>query len=161
MNNFKDTIIKVAQEIDYPQMLKLLNELAKHENTTSQLTLSKLKKCLQNTNPKLEILVAKNDDVVIGCALFYRGFDVLSASYGSHISDIIVQENARNNGVGKKLMQAISNHTINQGGQWLSWTVDKRNEMAKNFYLSHGGEVINVDFMAMGITNMKILLRKS
>ena len=93
-------------------MLKLLHELAKHENATSQLTISKLKQSLQNANPKLEILVAKNDDVVIGCALFYRGFDVLSASYGSHISDIIVQKNARNNGVGKKLMQELENFAL-------------------------------------------------
>jgi GNAT superfamily N-acetyltransferase len=160
--NFNDdiTIIPV-QPSDYKYIIELLHELSKHENTISQLNIVQLKKAMQADNPKLEALVAKHCDDVIGCVLFYRGFDVLSASYGFHISDIIVAQNMRGNGVGSKLISYLSEHGLKQGLQWLSWTVDAHNEKAKNFYLSLGATVINVNFMAMGASAMKILLAKS
>ncbi len=152
--------INHAQMLDYPHIIRLLNILAKGEEMSCMLNVAQLAGALQCDNPKLEALVAKDDGQVFGCALFYRGFDVLSASYGTHISDIIVHEDIRGQKIGRKLMQKISEYTVENGGEWLSLTVDKRNARAKNFYLSIGAELINVDFMAMGITNMRILMEK-
>jgi ribosomal protein S18 acetylase RimI-like enzyme len=154
------TIIQPAIYHDYPQIIRLLQMLAHEEGMMCMLDVTKLKLALECGKPKLEIIVAKQTGKTIGCALFYRGFDVLSASHGSHISDIIVDKSARNQQIGTKLMGAIAQHTANEGGQWLSLTVDKANMRAKNFYLELGTEMINVDFMAMGITNMRLLIEK-
>jgi ribosomal protein S18 acetylase RimI-like enzyme len=153
--------IQSAETQHYPTIINLLNDLALYEGGICALDIEKLIAAIAQENPRLTILVAivskQNKQEVIGCALSYAGYDVLSATHGSHISDIVVRHDMRGNNIGTQLIARIAADTLNRGGEWLSWTVAHSNAYAKQFYLKRGAVEVGVDFMAMGLTAMRTL----
>jgi ribosomal protein S18 acetylase RimI-like enzyme len=143
---------------DLPQIIKMLDELACQEKMQNQLTQAKLWQAMQNNHPKIEVLIAKSDEAIIGCVLFYMGFDVLSASHGGHLSDIFVSKQYRKVGVGTSLIAGAAKTIMANGGVWLSWTVDKNNAAAKQFYHNLGAITVDADFMALGESSLKLML---
>jgi GNAT superfamily N-acetyltransferase len=149
--------IKPATQNDLPQVIKMLEILAAQESMQNQLCEAKLRQVMQSNQPKLEVLIAEHEAKIIGCILFYMGFDVLSASYGAHISDIFVLQEHRKHKVGSQLLAAVAKQVLTQNGVWLSWTVDKNNKSAKQFYHNLGAVHVDADFMAIGETGLKNL----
>lgn len=157
-------IIKPAEHHHYPAIITLLDDLALYEGGICTLDASKLLTAIAQENPRLHILVASisqqvKEEVIVGCVIAYAGYDVLSATHGSHISDIIVRGDMRGNSIGTQLMARIAADTLDRGGEWLSWTVAHANTHAKQFYLRRGAVEVGVDFMAMGLTAMHVLTK--
>lgn len=71
---------------------------------------------------------------VFGYALFYRGFDVGSATLGFHLADLWVDRRYRINGAGRALMAAMAAECRKQGGRWLAWQAHHANREAIAFY---------------------------
>lgn len=102
-------------------------------------------------------VVAEHNAALIGMAIFYQGYDVATASRGTHLADIFVEESARGKGVGKSLMAAVATYTLEADGKWVSLTVLKHNSRAKAFYDSLSAYKVPVDFIALGETQLKEL----
>ena len=71
---------------------------------------------------------------------------------------MIVAPLYREKGIGTLLMKALAQHALQQNRDWVSWTVSKGNMSAKKFYLETiKATQVDVDFMAMGKTALRVL----
>ncbi|MFZ4541336.1 MAG: GNAT family N-acetyltransferase [Rickettsiales bacterium] len=98
----------------------------------------------------LAALVAELAGEVVGVVLYYTGYDTLSASVGYHLADIVVAQKQRRSGIGKMLMQALAERALTDKKEWVSLTVLKHNETAREFYAALGMTKVDVDFFAAG-----------
>lgn len=105
------------------------------------------------------VLVAEDTQStqVIGFLMYYPGYDLASASHGSHLADVFVMQQARGKGAGHALVAELARRTLAAGGQWVSWTVLKKNRAAKKFYTNLGASNVAVDFMAWGASTLQKL----
>ncbi len=155
----KDGItIRYADIADIGEIAGLATELAAQEGQmphTTQATLSRDVFCKM---PHCQMLVAHKGIQTVGFIMFYGGYDLASASAGYHLGDVIVDALHREKGVGALLMKALAQLTLEDGRDWVSWTVSKGNAPAKKFYLDTIKAVqVEVDFMAMGRTSLQAL----
>jgi ribosomal protein S18 acetylase RimI-like enzyme len=155
-----DYTVMVASSLHYPAIVECMRELAAYEGGACQLTVESLLKAQNDVlSPPLLIYVAVLKEEVVGCIIAYSGFDVLSASRGMHLSDLYVLPHARRAGIATALMERLCRDVLEQGGEWVSWTVLKNNKMAKRFYQKVDADQVDVDFMALGVSGMKQLCR--
>ncbi len=142
----------------YPQdamiIARFIGELNRFEAQDTGISLNEyaqsLKRWLANDAHPCRFIVAQHNNEAIGYAAFYTGYDIASATHGTHLADIFVTHAARHQGAGKAMMAYIADHTASIGGEWLSLTVLKNNTAAKRFYQSLQGVVVDVDFIAFG-----------
>lgn len=80
------------------------------------------------------ILVAERERDVLGYALVYPGYDGGESTIGLHLSDLFVRADARRQGVGRALMDAVGAETRRIGGAWYTWYVVKKNMEGRRFY---------------------------
>lgn len=129
---------------------RLLHELAESEGRQSLQSESTVTHDLLGEESTMRLLVAEAEDEVVGIICYYLGYDLESASHGCHLADIIVTKTWRGQGIGTRLMKVAAQQILEDGGEWLSWTVLNNNRNAIRFYERAGGENIQLRFMAMG-----------
>ena len=88
------------------------------------------------------ILVAARGADILGYALVYKGYDAGESSVGLHLSDLFVRGDARRQGVGRALMDAVAAETKRVGGAWYTWFVLKTNSEGQAFYARLGPKEI-------------------
>ena len=89
--------------------------------------------CFSET-PAFNTFVAEAENVFVGYAIFYWGYDVYSSSRGVYLADLYVTKNHRRFGIGKQLVKEVTQFTQKKGGRWIFWSVLKRNKVARRFY---------------------------
>lgn len=143
--------IHKASAEDAPAIAALAQELAAFEQTHSLCNEHRIATLLSSAQtPQCELLVAKQEGIVIAFALYYVGYDLSSDTYGFHLADICVAESKRRQGVGHLLMKHIAQHAIASDHHWISLTVLDQNPSARGFYRSLGLSDVPVSFMAAG-----------
>ncbi len=154
-------IIRDAAEEDAKYLAVLAHEFAKYEVEAALSSESSIIADAFGDNPACKFIVAENNtsSEVVGFAMFYAGYDLLSATRGSHLGDVFVLEEYRGNGIGKLLIKGVSSQVVEQEGEWLSWTVDRSNKSARAFYASLKAHNIDVCFMALGRAEMQGLIK--
>lgn len=80
------------------------------------------------------ILVAERAGDIQGYALVYKGYDAGESSSGLHLSDLFVRADARGQGVGRALMDAVAAETKRIGGAWYTWFAARTNANGRAFY---------------------------
>jgi len=155
----KDGItIRFADIGDMGEMTALATELAVGEGQIPHTTESTLLRDVFCDAPKCQMLVANKGIETIGLLMFYDGYDLASASAGYHLGDVVVSPRFQGVGVGTLLMKALAIQALESERDWVSWTVSKGNEAAKQFYLEAIKAVeVEVDFMAMGKKSLQVL----
>jgi ribosomal protein S18 acetylase RimI-like enzyme len=88
------------------------------------------------------ILVAARGADILGYALIYKGYDAGESSVGLHLSDLFVRADARRQGIGHALMDAVAAETKRVGGVWYTWFVLKTNAEGQAFYARFGSKEI-------------------
>ena len=156
----KQAHIRDATFADAEAIVELVRALALFEESgDASFTADDFLKYGFGEKPSFRVIVAesgnklphdKTTDSIIGFLMYYEGYDLASASHGTHLADIFVHENARGQGAGRALIRELAQRTLAAGGQWVSWTVLKKNRAAKKFYTDLGASNVNVDFMAWG-----------
>jgi ribosomal protein S18 acetylase RimI-like enzyme len=92
-------------------------------------------------NPPLALLIAELAGHPVGYLAHHPGYNVETAERGWHIIDLLVMPSHRRQGVASALF-AIARHQCRQeGGGWMSWTIDLSNHDAQAFYRRHGAHV--------------------
>lgn len=89
-------------------------------------------------NPAFYGLVAEVNNRVVGYALYHSGYDVDSLSRILYVIDLFVSSDYRRQGIGRSLMEKMSEICIQQGGKYLVWEVWARNTIAVEFYMRIG-----------------------
>jgi len=138
----KFTIRESIKE-DMPQVLGLINELAKFENEAGAVTVSEedLIKDGFGKQPLFHCFVAEAEKELVGIALVYPRYSTWKGPV-IHLEDLIVTEKMRGSGLGTALLHEVVKYGNNKGVKRISWEVLDWNEPAIKFYESKGANVM-------------------
>ena len=95
--------------------------------------------------PLFEVLLACQDDEAVGLALFFSEFSSWKGAAGVYVQDIYVSANLRGTGLGRKLMQAVTDTARNWGATYCKLSVYGDNESASAFYKRLGFRVSDTE----------------
>ena len=132
--------IRRAYPHEMEAVAAMARALAAEEGETSRAT---AEACAQAA---VTFWVATEGAEPLAFAMTYSGYDLASASAGTHLGDIYVLPAYRRRGVGRALLVAIAQ----EAGGWLSFTVLEGNKTAQGFYAALGAQPVPVRFMAFG-----------
>lgn len=127
--------IRKALSTDCPRMMELIHELAVYERAPDEVTVS-LAHFVESgfgTNPVWWALVAEQDGIIQGFALYYIRYSTWKGQR-MYLEDLIVTEAARGNGIGALLMNGLINEAKERHLNGITWQVLNWNEPALNFY---------------------------
>ena len=128
-------MIRRATIEDCTAMLALVKELADFERAPEEVTISfdHFVESGFGSNPVYWAWVAEQDQRVVGFALCYTRFSTWKGQR-CYLEDIIVTEDYRGKGIGKKLMDAVIQDAIERKLSAVVWQVLDWNTEAIRFY---------------------------
>lgn len=89
-------------------------------------------------------LIAERDGHALGFAAYTRAYVVEWASRGCYLLQLWVEPEARGQGVGKALVEAVSRAGKAAGAEFLAWNTVSSNASAERFYRSLGAETHDI-----------------
>jgi GNAT superfamily N-acetyltransferase len=124
-----------ARPGDIAAVVELARLFCQEEGTgPSRLEAAHLERYAFSPTPLFLVLVAEEEERVVGYALYYAGFDAVGARKGHYLADLFVLREARGHGIGRRLMRAVAEDALARGGEWLTWNALERNRAARAFY---------------------------
>jgi len=135
--------IKKAEGKDIPMILALLREFAEYESLLDYLEVTdeRLNTALFGEGAVAEAILAMNDDVAIGYAIFYPNFATFRGQRGIYLEDIYIQPAHRRGGTGEKMLRHICRLAKERGYERMDFVVLDWNTPAVNFYKKLGAEI--------------------
>ncbi len=127
--------IRKAEYNDFIHIYNLIKELAVFEQAPNEPS-NPLKKFIEEgtcKNPRFQVIVAEQEDQILGMALYYFGYSSWKGSM-LYLDDLIVAENYRYQGIGKLLLEEIINIAKEEKMNQIRWHVLNWNEPAIEFY---------------------------
>ncbi len=146
------TQIRAAQLPDLHAVTALVEQLNLEEGYEASASPKQLEEVLFDKRARVPMraLVYVLDKNIAGLILYYWGYDTVSASYGYHLADIVVEKMHRGKKIGTELFNALAEQCLRESGKWISLTVLQNNERAKDFYRRRGMVQVGVNFFAIG-----------
>lgn len=148
--------IRPAKPEDMWRILELIQELAEFEKEPDavEITEQDLIKDGFGDNPAFEVIVAEQQNQIIGMALFYNRYSTWKGKT-IHLEDLIVTQSQRKTGAGKALYKEVMRIAALQDVKRVEWVVLDWNENAINFYEKSGANVLT-DWRTVQMTQQKI-----
>jgi GNAT superfamily N-acetyltransferase len=130
-----DSLIRIGTVKDLPQVLNLIKDLAAFENEPNEVevTITEMQNWGFGKDKIFDFFVIEIDNIIIGLALYYFKYSTWKGKC-LFLEDIIVKENVRNKGYGKKLFNAVVEVAKNTGVKRMEWQVLDWNKNAIEFY---------------------------
>ena len=130
-----DSLIRIGTVNDLPQVLNLIKDLAAFENEPYEveITIAEMQNWGFGKDKIYDFFVIEIDNKIIGLALYYFKYSTWKGKC-LFLEDIIVKENVRNKGYGKKLFNAVVEVAKNTGVKRMEWQVLDWNKNAIEFY---------------------------
>ena len=137
--------IRKGEKVDCVRMMELVRELALYEKAPNEVTVD-LNHFIESgfgPNPVWWAYVAEitnedNSKLIVGFALYYIRYSTWKGQR-MYLEDIIVTENMRGNGIGKKLLDQLIVECKERQFKGITWQVLDWNEPAINFYKKFNG----------------------
>ena len=85
---------------------------------------------------KAEVLLAEEDGIPVGFALFFHNFSTFLGRAGIYLEDLFVMPEHRGKGYGKALLRRLAQITMERGCGRLEWACLNWNKPSIDFYLS-------------------------
>ena len=136
-----DFQIRYATLDDMPFVLELIQELATFEKepTAVEVNEAELKRDFKEN--LFDCLIAENEENgIMGIALFYNRYSTWKGKT-IHLEDLIVKQEYRSLGVGKKLLDQVISKAKTEKLRRVEWVVLDWNKNAVNFYKKVGADV--------------------
>ncbi len=135
-------MIRPITPADVETAVALAHELADYEREpqSCQLTVDQLNAALFCEAPALFGLVAEEDGVVVGTALWFLNYSTWRGVHGIYLEDLYVRPAARRGGHGRALLRELASIAAARGYDRLDWAVLDWNTPAHAFYRSLGAE---------------------
>ena len=132
--------IRLAGVEDVSEIFVLIKELADYERLLDQVIATEelLEETLFGENSNVEVLLACDENQILGFALYFRTFSTFLGRPGIYLEDLFVREFARGRGIGESLLRRIAMSTLEMGGGRLEWAVLDWNKPAISFYKKMG-----------------------
>lgn len=130
-----DIIIRKGGKKDLPQALDLVKELAHYEKAPHEVTVTveEMEQDGFGANPIFGFFVAENENNIVGIALYYIKYSTWKGKC-LFLEDIIVTEQFRKYGIGKKLFDEVVKVAKEMKARRMEWQVLEWNEPAIKFY---------------------------
>ena len=130
--------IRDATESDVPLILQFIRELAEYEKLVHLVvaTEEQLRATLFRSTPFAEVLIAAEDGVPAGFALFFHNYSTFRAQPGIYLEDLFVKPEFRGRGYGKALLSRLAKIASNRNCGRIEWVVLNWNEPSIAFYKS-------------------------
>lgn len=134
--------IRKALKGDCNRLLELINELAVYEKAPEEVTvtLQEFEDAGFGSNPVWEAIVAIEDNLIIGFALYYTRYSTWKGRR-LYLEDFIVTESKRGLGIGKILFESVIQESKNGKYNGMTWQVLDWNEPALNFYQKYNAQI--------------------
>ncbi|MDX5476312.1 MAG: GNAT family N-acetyltransferase [Bacillaceae bacterium] len=130
---------RTATLADWEELWPQFREMGKTDSEEN----TKIRFELTVTNHAFFLPVALNDNQIVGYAWVQNfGYHLRSGKITSRIHDMFVLEQHRRSGVGKILMDVITEWAVSTNTSWLQWNSSPK---AIEFYKSFGLEPIEED----------------
>lgn len=133
--------IRFACSEDAGQILKFIKALAEYEKLSHAVVATEetLRKTLFE-DKEAEVLMAFWNEEPAGFALFFHNYSTFLAQKGIYLEDLFVNPNLRGLGIGKSLLQRLTEIALERNCGRLEWSVLDWNKPAIDFYISIGAK---------------------
>jgi GNAT superfamily N-acetyltransferase len=134
--------IRFATPDDVPTIASLIRALSVYEKLEDAVTMTeeKLHASLFGPRPYAETLLAEEDGVAVGFALFFHNFSTFLGQPGLYLEDLYVHESHRGKGIGKMLLVELARIAVERKCGRMEWAVLDWNKPAIGFYLKLGAQ---------------------
>ncbi len=132
--------IREGKYEDLPAAFELVKELAIYEKEPDAVTTNIEAYQKAYNDDRLFCLIAEDEDLVIGMALYYWAFSTWKGPM-MYLEDFVVNESHRRHGVGQQLFDAFIKDSKARGAAMVKWQVLDWNEMAINFYKKNNATI--------------------
>jgi GNAT superfamily N-acetyltransferase len=134
--------LRAATAADVPQILAFIRGLAEYERLLHEVVATEeaMRQALFGPRPYAEVVLAEDDGVPVGFALFFHTFSTFLGQPGIYLEDLFVVPAARGRGVGRALLSHLSRVAIERGCGRVEWAVLDWNAPAIRFYDSLGAQ---------------------
>ncbi len=141
----KNFTIRPATIVDVPIILQLIRDLATYERAPNEVTATEaqLIAVLFGEKPVAEVLLAFEDEMPIGFAVFFRNFSTWLGKPGLYLEDLFVKPEARGKGYGRALLIYLARIARDRGCGRMEWAVLDWNEPAIQFYKKIGARPLD------------------
>jgi len=141
----KNFTIRPATIIDVPIILQLIRDLATYERAPNQVTATEtqLIDVLFGEKSVAEVLLAFEDEIPIGFAVFFHNFSTWLGRPGLYLEDLFVKPETRGKGYGRALLIHLAKIARDRGCGRMEWAVLDWNEPAIQFYKSLGAQPLD------------------
>lgn len=137
--------VRPATEHDAAAVVRLARGLSMTDGgRPSRLTEAAYRRDGFGPGAAFRVLVAEAEGLIIGYALYFPGYDTDRATRGVYLADLYVDEIYRRRGIGRALMKGVARACREAGGEWMFWSVLKRNRRARRFYRTLAPELGDV-----------------
>src|SRR6266568_3954278 len=136
----KNFTIRPATIVDVPIILQLIRDLATYERAPNAVTATEeqLVDVLFREKPVAEVLLAFENKMPIGFAVFFHNFSTWLDRPGLYLEDLFVRPEARGKGYGRVLLIHLAKIARDRGCGRMEWAVLDWNEPAIQFYKKIG-----------------------
>ncbi len=136
----RDLKIRAATEVDVPQILGLIQDLAEYERLPHEVVATEdlLRDHLFGEHPAAEVLIGELDGEPAGFALFFHNFSTFLGRPGIYLEDLYVRPEHRGHGIGRALLIRLGQIAQERECGRLGWSVLDWNEPSIGFYKSLG-----------------------
>ena len=136
--------VRPATPADADEIFRLIRALADYEKLEHQVRgdAVRLRDHLFGARPYAEALVAADDGVIVGFALFFHDYSTFETAPGLWLEDLFVEPAHRRRGIGTALLRRVAALAAERGCARLEWTVLEWNAPAIAFYERLGAEVL-------------------
>ncbi|WP_295155589.1 GNAT family N-acetyltransferase [uncultured Brachyspira sp.] len=145
--------IRFAEINDIPTIMRFIKELALYEHLENELKLTE-ESLKENIfyKKKAEIIIAFEDDIPIGYAVFFETFSTFEGKHCLYLDDLYINDKYRGFGYGKRLFKEIAEIAYERNCGRFEWQCLDWNKSSIDFYLSMNAEMVK-DARVYRLTN--------
>ncbi len=132
--------IRFATPADAEVIVNFVRGLAEyeHEPEAVEVTPAILRAQMESRVPPFECLIAEDDGVAVGFALFFQNYSTWRGKPGLFLEDLFVAPEYRRKGIGRALFRRLAAISAQRGYGRMEWSVLNWNTPAHQFYRALG-----------------------
>lgn len=134
--------IRPADVVDVPIILQLIQDLASYERAPNDVTATEeqLVDVLFGKKPAAEVLLAFENEMPVGFAVFFHNFSTWLGRPGLYLEDLFVKPEMRGKGYGRALLVDLAKIARERDCGRMEWAVLDWNDPAIQFYHKLGAK---------------------